>query len=155
MKSSHRKIMYKKICFIVTLIILQACTVNNKAIAADDEFEIHKLVVQLNKGDEHLQSEVITNIVNISKYFGVDNVEIELVAYGKGIYFLTKESPFKARIESLMMQDVVFTACEDTINTLKRTKGIELDFIDGVQTVPNGIPRIMQLQEQGYSYFSP
>lgn len=148
--------MFNKIYIIIVLIVLNACTLNTQAqTSEDDDFVVHKLVIQVNKGDEHLQSEVITNIVNISKYFGIDNVEIELVAYGKGIYFLTEESPFKARIEALMMQDVTFTACEDTINTLKRTKGLELHLIKGVTTVPNGIPRIMQLQEQGYSYFSP
>ena len=148
--------MYKKAIFILLVLLINACNLKNTVQAAEeDDFEVHRLVIQMNKGDEHLQSEVITNIVNISKYFGVDNVEIELVAYGKGIYFLTKESPLRARIESLMMQDVVFTACGDTINTLKRTKGLELDLIDGVETVPNGIPHIMLLQEKGYTYFSP
>ncbi|HHL31888.1 MAG TPA: hypothetical protein ENJ41_04820, partial [Oceanospirillales bacterium] len=95
------------------------------------------------------------NIVNISKFYGIDNVEIELVAYGPGIYFLTKQSEFRKRIESLMMQDVIFSACGDTLKTIKRTKGIDLDLIDEVVVVKNGVPRMMDLQEQGYSYLSP
>lgn len=148
--------MIKKIVFILGIILINACAVQNTVIAADDDdFTVHKLVIQMNKNDAALQAEVVTNIVNISKYFGVDNVEIELVAYGPGIYFLTKESKFRKRIESLMLQDVVFTACGDTINTIKRDKGIDIHLLEDVVVVPNGIPRMMLLQEQGFSYLSP
>lgn len=148
--------MLKKIAFIIGIIIINAFAVPNHAIAGDDDdFEVHKLVIQMNKQSPEIQAEVLTNIVNISKFYGIDNVEIELVAYGSGIYFLTKESKFRKRIESLMLQDVVFTACGDTIDSLKRNKGIELNLIDDVVVVSNGVPRMMELQENGYSYLSP
>ncbi len=156
MKSSQRYLMLKKISFILGIIIINAFTVQNQAIAEDsDDFEVHKLVIQMNTKSPEKQAEVLTNIVNISKFYGVDNVEIELVAYGPGIYFLTKKSEFRKRIESLMLQDVVFTACGNTLDTLKRVKNIELSLIDDVVVVKNGVPRMMELQENGYSYLSP
>lgn len=148
--------MFKKLSFIALFLLINACVVQNKVIAADtDDAEVHKLVIQMNKRNPDLQAEVISNIVNISKFYGVDNVEIELVAYGPGIYFITKQSEFRKRIESLMMQDVTFTACGDTLKTIKRIKGIDLDLIDDVEVVKNGVPRMMWLQEHGYSYLSP
>ncbi len=148
--------MIKKIIIVLSMVLINACAVQTPVVAADSEkFEVHKLVIQMNKRDPEIQAEVISNIVNVSKYYGVDNVEIELVAYGPGIYFVTKQSEFRKRIESLMMQDVVFTACGDTIKTIKRTKGIDLDLIDDVVVVRNGVPRMMDLQQQGYSYLSP
>ena len=148
--------MIKKIVFITSIFLINACAFQNTVIAADDdEFEVHKLVIQINKKDAELQAEVLSNIVNISKFYGIDNVEIELVAYGPGIWFLTKESEFRKRIESLMLQDVIFTACGDTIKTVKRDKGIDIKLIDGVNVVENGIPRMMWLQEHGFSYLSP
>ncbi len=151
--------MIKKLAFIFGIVIINACALQTPVIAndsaSDDDFEIHKLVVQMNTRDPEIQAEVLSNIVNVSKYYGVDNVEIELVAYGPGIYFVTKQSEFRKRIESLMMQDVTFSACGDTIKTIKRTKGIDLDLIDDVVIVKNGVPRIMDLQQQGYSYLSP
>lgn len=147
--------MFKNIAFIVSVFLINACAVQNPVSAADDELEVHKLVIQMNKKNPKLQAEVLSNIVNISKYYGIDNVEIELVAYGPGIWFLSKESEFRKRIESLMLQDVVFTACGNTITTVKRDKGIDIKLIDGVNIVKNGIPRIMWLQEQGHSYLSP
>ena len=151
--------MIKKLAFIFGIVIINACALQTPVIAndsaSDDDFEIHKLVVQMNTRDPEIQAEVLSNIVNVSKYYGVDNVEIELVAYGPGIYFVTKQSEFRKRIESLMMQDVTFSACGDTIKTIKRTKGIDLDLIDDVVIVKNGVPRMMDLQQQGYSYLSP
>ena len=151
--------MIKKLAFILSIVIINACALQTPVIANDstgnDEFEIHKLVIQMNTRDPEIQAEVLSNIVNVSKYYGVDNVEIELVAYGPGIYFVTKQSEFRKRIESLMMQDVTFTACGDTIKTIKRTKGIDLDLIDDIVVVRNGVPRMMDLQQQGYSYLSP
>lgn len=150
--------MIKKLTFIFSIIIINACALQTPVIANDsseDEFEIHKLVIQMNTRDPEIQAEVLSNIVNVSRYYGVDNVEIELVAYGPGIYFITKQSKFRKRIESLMMQDVIFSACGDTLKTIKRTKGIDLDLIDDVVVVRNGVPRIMELQQQGYSYLSP
>ncbi len=151
--------MIKKLAFIFSIVIINACALQTPVIANDsasgDDFEIHKLVIQMNTRDPEIQAEVLSNIVNVSKYYGVDNVEIELVAYGPGIYFITKQSKFRKRIESLMMQDVIFSACADTIKTIKRTKGIDLDLIDDVVVVRNGVPRMMDLQQQGYSYLSP
>lgn len=148
--------MIKKTAFLLAIFLINACAVQNTVKAAEDEdFEVHKLVIQMNKKDDNLQAEVLTNIVNISKFYGVDNVEIEIIAYGAGIFFITKDSKFRKRIESLMFQDVTFTACGDTLKSMKREKGIELDLIDGVVVVPNGVPRMMWLQENGFSYLSP
>ncbi len=147
--------MFKKVTFLSLLFFITACTITNSIKAADDDFTVHKLVIQINKRDKELQREVLSNIVNISKYFGIDNVQIEVVAYGPGIYFLSKQSEFRKRIESLMMQDVVFSACEDTLKSIKRTSGVDLKLIDDVVVVKNGVPRMMLLQEQGYSYLSP
>ncbi len=148
--------MIKKITFILGLFLINACVIQNTALAAhDDEFKVHKLVIQMNTKDARIQAEVITNMVNISKHYGIDNVQIELVAYGTGIWFLSKESEFRKRIESLMLQDITFTACGDTLKFLKQNKGIDLNLIDDVVVVKNGVPRIMWLQEHGYSYLSP
>lgn len=149
--------MYHKILFLTAIILLQACAAQNIALAAtdDNDFIVHKIVIQMNTKNPEIQAEVLANIVNTSKYFGIDNIQIELVAYGPGIYFLTKKSEYRKRIESLMLQDVVFSACADTLKTIKRDKGIVLDLIDDVVIVKNGVPRMMLLQEQGYSYLSP
>lgn len=125
------------------------------------EPNLHRLVIQVNKKDEELQDHILSNIVNLQKHFGMDNIEIEVVAYGPGIWFLTDKSPHKQRIESLLLQNVVFTACGNTLDTVEAKEGKEgkegkrPTLIDDVEIAQAGIARIMERQDQGWNYLSP
>ncbi|WP_020561143.1 DsrE family protein [Thiofilum flexile] len=115
----------------------------------------HRLVIQMNKNDTDLQDQVLSNIVNLQKHYGLDEIEIELVAYGAGIWFLTEQSAFKARIESLMLQNVVFTACGNTLDMIAVRDGKRPPLIEGVELTQTGLARLIERQEQGWSYLSP
>ncbi len=117
--------------------------------------QTQRLVIQVNKKDVELQDHVLSNIVNLQKHFGIDNIEIEVVAYGPGIWFLTADSTYKPRIESLMLQNVVFTACGNTLDTIEAKDGKRPALIEGVETTQAGIARIMERQQQGWNYLSP
>lgn len=117
--------------------------------------QTHRLVIQMNKDDHQIQDHVLSNIVNLQKFYGMDNIEIEVVAYGPGIWFLTESSKYAERIESLIMQNVVFTACGNTLDTIERTGGKRPVLLDDVEITQAGIARLMELQEKGYSYLSP
>lgn len=117
--------------------------------------QTQRLVIQVNKENAELQDHVLSNIVNLQKYFGIDNIEIEVVAYGPGIWFLTADSTYKPRIESLMLQNVVFTACGNTLDTIESKDGKRPALIEGVETTQAGIARIMERQQQGWNYLSP
>ena len=119
------------------------------------EPKLQRLVIQLNKKYPELQDHVLANIVNLQKHFGIDNIEIELVAYGPGIWFLTENSPYKQRIESLMLQNVVFTACGNTLDTIAAKDGKRPTLIKSVEITQTGIARIMERQQQGWNYLSP
>lgn len=119
------------------------------------EPKMQHLVIQMNKKDEQLQDHVLANIVNLQKHYGMDNIEIELVAYGPGIWFLTDKSVYKQRIESLMLQNVVFTACGNTLDTIEAKDGKRPTLIKGVETTQTGIARIMDRQNEGWNYLSP
>jgi len=114
--------------------------------------DTHKLVIQISSNDILAQKTALSNIVNIQKHYGMDNVEIELVAFGPGYRMLTPQSPLASRISSLAMQDVTFTACMNTLITIKEQTGIMPKLIEGVTTTQAGIARIIELQEHGYSY---
>ena len=122
---------------------------------AQPEAQTHRLVIQINKKDEELQDHVLSNIVNLQKHYGMDNIEIEVVAYGPGIWFLTDKSPHKQRIESLLLQNVVFTACGNTLDTIEAKEGQRPTLIDDVDIAQAGIARIMERQDQGWNYLSP
>lgn len=117
--------------------------------------QTHQLVIQVNKDSTDEQDHILSNIVNLQKYYGMDNIEIEVVAYGPGIWLVTDKSKFSERVESLMMQNVVFTACGNTLDSVEAKDGARPTLLDGVEATTAGIARILELQEKGWSYLSP
>jgi len=121
------------------------------SIAFADHTE-HQLVIQISTDDLRAQQTALTNIVNIQKHYGIDNIEIELVAFGPGYRMLTPQSTLASRIASLAMQEVTFTACMNTLISVKEKTGFMPKLIEGVTTTKAGVVRIIELQEHGYSY---
>lgn len=115
----------------------------------------HKLVIQVSTDDIRTQKIAMNNAVNLQKLYGIDNVEIEIVAYGPGLGMLTAKNQYSDRVKSLVIQDIKFSACMNTMNKIKAKKGQLPKLTEGVGTVKAGVARIMELQEQGYSYIRP
>jgi intracellular sulfur oxidation DsrE/DsrF family protein len=115
----------------------------------------HKLVIQVSTADAKTQKIAVNNAVNVQKAYGVDNVDVEIVAYGPGLSLLTTKSPQAERIASLAMQNIRFSACANTMAGIKKKTGKEPQLVQGVKVVPAGVGRIVELEEQGYAYIRP
>lgn len=115
----------------------------------------HKLVIQVSTADAQTQTIALNNAVNVQKDLGMDNVAIEIVAYGPGLSILTKQSKLNKRVESLVLQDITFSACGNTMAKIEKKTGKKPQLSEGVKIVPAGVIRIMELQEQGYAYVRP
>ncbi len=115
----------------------------------------HKLVIQVSTDDARTQAIALNNAVNVQKSLGMDNVEVEIVAYGPGLSLLTAGSKQKDRVSSLALQDITFSACGNTMKKMSKKSGKMPTLIDGVTVVPAGVTRIMELQQQGYAYIRP
>jgi len=133
----------------ITLLLLCAA---GSATAGD---VVHKLVIQVSTGDPATQNMALNNAVNVQKELGLDNVIIEIVAYGPGLSLLTPNSPVSERVPSLAMQNITFSACGNTMHSIEEKTGKPVTLVEGVQIVQAGVVRIMELQEQGYSYVRP
>lgn len=121
----------------------------------DAEAVEHKLVIQVSTDDPRTQTIALNNAVNLQKHYGVDNIEIEIVAYGPGLGMLTSKSSVLERITSLSQQEISFSACGNTMANIEKKTGVAPKLIEGVGKVEAGVARIMELQEQGYSYIRP
>jgi intracellular sulfur oxidation DsrE/DsrF family protein len=117
--------------------------------------DIHKLVIQVSTDDERTQSIALNNAVNLQKAYGMDNVKVEIVAYGPGLSLLTQASKQSQRVSSLALQEITFSACGNTMSKMEQKSGKPVQLSKGVQVVPAGVGRILELQEQGYSYIRP
>ncbi len=115
----------------------------------------HRLVIQVSTDDPRTQKIAMNNAVNLQKLYGVDEIDIEIVAYGPGLKMLIGKSEYADRVKSLAMQDIKFSACMNTMTKMSKKLGHLPKLTDGVGTVKAGVARIMELQEQGYSYIRP
>lgn len=124
------------------------------AMAETQEGE-HKVVIQVSDDDPRSQAIAMNNAVNLQKHYGMDNVKVEIVAYGPGLTLLVAGGKHSQRVESLVKQDITFSACGNTIARVEKQDGAPVVLSNGVQVVPTGVARILELQEQGYGYIRP
>ena len=134
-------------------IVLLGVLLSGQPVFAGDD--VHKLVIQVSTDDVRTQNIAMNNAVNLQKALGQDNIIIEIVAYGPGLTMMTPKSPASKRIPSLAMQDITFSACGNTKAKMEEKSGKKVELVEGVQMVPAGVLRIMELQEQGYAYVRP
>ena len=143
----------------VQLLILSfvaMAVISQNALAAEEGFNTkNKVVIQVSSADPKVQHLALNNVVNLQKAMGMDNVTIELVAYGPGLSILTKKSKEGKRVESLSTQGITFSACHNTMKAIEKKTGKLPVLLNGVKVVPGGVVRIMQLEQQGYSYIKP
>lgn len=135
-----------------TAIVLGLLVMFSTATFAEEK---HKLVIQVSTDDPRTQKIALNNAVNLQKHYGIDNIDIEIVAYGPGLGLLTDKSREASRVTSLALQDITFSACGNTMKKVSEKTGKMPELLEGVGQVPAGVARILELQEQGYAYLRP
>lgn len=120
----------------------------------------HQVAVQLNSNDETAMNAALNNVSNIEKYYRElgEKVEVEVVAFGPGLNMLREDtSPVKERIKTMaaIMPNLVFSACGNTMENMTRIEAKNIPIIPEAKVVKSGVVRLLELQEQGWSYVRP
>ncbi len=150
--------MKKLISFLVMAVIMLGAGMASRVSVAGEmrvAEATHKVVIQVSTDDPRTQKIALNNAVNLQKLYGVDNVDVVIVAYGPGLTLLTKQNKQAQRVQSLAMQGVRFNACGNTMKKIAKKTGKKPQIVEGVKVVPAGVARIVELQEQGYAYIRP
>jgi len=114
-----------------------------------------KIVLQISDGGEEKQTLVLNVANNLQKHYGLDNVKLEIVAFGPGLRLLFKDNVNKGRIDSLVKSGVQFSACQNTVDGMAKTLGYKPALNSQAVPVQAGISRIIDLTEQGYTLVRP
>lgn len=112
-----------------------------------------RILLQLTSDDPARINGTLGNLGNLSKFYGMDNVQLALVAYGPGVKALLAEtSTVRDRISSLQAIDVEFVACGNTLSAM----GVAEDkVLPGVKVTEAGIAEIVERQRSGWHYIAP
>lgn len=123
--------------------------------ALAEQGAIHRMVIQVSSADPASHRIALNNAANLRQALAPGAVEIEIVAYGPGVAMLAADGPESLRIAELAGEGVAFSACGNTLSAIEAERGEKLPLAAGVNVVPAGVLRIMELQEQGYTYLRP
>jgi len=141
--------------FVMFMGLVMCVIFNPQDSIADESFAQHKIVIQSSSSDPELQGLALIIAGNLQKHYGMDKVHIEVVAYGPGLGILTADSPNAEKVKSLIDHNIKFSACEGTLKFMESQNGKRPKLVKGVGTVTDGVVRVVELQEQGYSYVYP
>lgn len=133
---------------------------NARMMADHKRAQPHRLVVQVDVNDPAIMNLALNNVSNTVQHYAEigQKVEVELVAFGPGLHMLRDDtSPVKSRIKSMSeaMPEVSFSACGNTKENMARTEAKEIPLISQAKVTKSGVVRLMELQEQGWSYLRP
>jgi intracellular sulfur oxidation DsrE/DsrF family protein len=120
----------------------------------------HRLVLQVNSNEAAMMNLTLNNASNVAQYYKDlgEQVSIEVVTFGPGLHMLRDDtSPVKARIEALALSspEISFKACGNTRENMSKAESREIPLISEAKVVKSGVVRVMELQEQGWSYVRP
>jgi len=120
----------------------------------------HRLVLQVNTNDPAMMDLALNNATNVEQYYRDlgEKVEIEIVTFGAGLHMLRNDtSPVKDRIKAIAekMPSISFKACGNTQENMHKAENKEIPLVSQATLVKSGVVRVMELQEQGWTYVRP
>lgn len=120
----------------------------------------HRLILQVNTNDPAMMNLALNNATNVVQHYKDlgEKVSIEIVTFGPGLHMLREDtSPVKARIETIALSapEISFKACGVTQENMRKAENKDIAFIPQAQVVKSGVVRVMELQEQGWTYVKP
>jgi intracellular sulfur oxidation DsrE/DsrF family protein len=122
--------------------------------------KLHQLVLQVNTNEPTTMNLALNNATNVAQYYKDrgEKVTIEVVTFGPGLHMLRDDtSPVKARIKAISESTpaISFKACGNTRENMNKVENKEIPLISEVTVVKSGVVRVMELQEQGWTYVKP
>ena len=133
----------------ILLLITASLALCAPSLAADASPKKHRIVFEMVSEGREPWDALLNNIENAQKALGAETTEIEVVAHGKGLGILLKESEVSERVEKLAGTGVIFAACE---NSMKKKGVTKEQLLPVATTVDSGVAEVIRKQEAGWSY---
>ena len=149
--------MSKRREFLKGLGLVTAASMASSMAKAQGASKDHRLVIQVSDNNPDLMTLAMNNAANVAAAYAEkgEDVTMEIVAYGPGLHMLRADtSPVKDRVQEFprSMPNFVFSACGNTKRNMEKNEGKTIILIGQAKIVDAGVVRLMELQEQGWSY---
>ena len=152
--------MDRRSIFKASLAALAAVPLLSRKAAAAGEKKTHKLAIHVDQNDPAVMRLALGNSRNAHELFSArgDDLEVEIVCYSQGLHMLRDDtSPVKDEIKQTRARvpQITFGACNNTKRAMEKAENKIIPIIPEAHVVPAGITRLVELQEEGYSYVKP
>jgi uncharacterized protein len=133
----------------------QLKTANGAAPAATQ-----RVAIQVDERDDKVMNLALNNAENVIDYYKAkgEPVTVEIVTFGPGLHMLRADtSPVKDRIATMALEnpELAFAACANTQAKMSKAENRPVTLIGEAKLTRSGVVRLLELQEQGYSYIRP
>ena len=122
----------------------------------------HRVSIQVDQNDPQVMNLALNNATNVIEHYRAKNedVDVDIVTFGPGLHMLRADtSPVQDRIKRLkelaFPGKIQFSACNNTKQNMEKAEGKAVPIVSDATLVPSGVVRLMELQEQGWSYVRP
>ena len=131
--------------------------VSQSAEKEDKPFAEQRLILQVSDADPAKYTAALDIANNLIKHYqGPDFVDIEVIAFGKGVeMYFASENKNSVRISSLKNNGVRFYVCLNTIDSIQRRTGKRPVLLDGVEGVQTGVAFLLEEIQAGYTHIHP
>jgi intracellular sulfur oxidation DsrE/DsrF family protein len=117
----------------------------------DKPFAETHVIMQVSDAEEVHHQATLDISNNLTKRYGQEMIDIEVIAFGVGVPMMfAEDNKFAPRIASLMEYGVRFYVCGNTLDTLERKLGKRPELLPGVQVVQTGVKFLIDEIQRGY-----
>ncbi|MBR9827581.1 MAG: hypothetical protein GYB41_02850 [Oceanospirillales bacterium] len=124
---------------------------------ASDNYGEQKVVYHMNYGDSSRISATFSNISNHIQAVGEENIDVRVVVHGAAIEYFTAaqdDNQKQVALDTLRLSGARFIICGNTLDGYNITRE-DLYDVTAEDVVQAGLPEIVRLQQQGFSYVRP
>ena len=124
--------------------------------------KLHRLLIHVDQNDPAVMNLALNNATNVIEYYRAkgEDVDVDIVTYGPGLHMLRADtSPVQDRIKQLkgmaFPSKIQFSACGNTKENMEKKEERPIAVLPDATIVPSGVVRLMEKQEEGWSYVRP
>jgi len=142
----------------IALTLVTSLGVVNAQVGLNDDkpFADTHIIMQVSDADPSHYQAVLDISNNLTKRYGQEMIDIEIIAFGAGVpMFFAEDNKFAPRIASLREYGVRFYVCGNTLDTLERKHHKRPEILPGVETVQTGVKFLIDEIKRGYIPIHP
>jgi len=114
----------------------------------------YRLLLQVSEDSLDKLNLALNNAKNAQKELGPENIEIEIVVFGRGVHTLKyyTPTPLSGKIRQATYNGIRIVACENAMRTHHLRPS---DMLQEVRYVASGVAEIIEKDTQGWTYIRP